>query len=380
MEHYVYIHVPFCEKRCPYCDFFKLEAGPQAAVFADEWLDLIAKEIQLLEVIGDIARSNPVATIYFGGGTPSLISAHKMHHFLQWFREHFAWASDIEVTVEMQPGTADEQKIAEYVAAGVNRFSIGAQTFNPALLARLERRHTVEQTFELIRLAKKYASTSIDLICALPGQTLAMWQQELETLLSWEVPHVSVYELTFYRGTRLGEAFERGDVRQSEEDLRIAIFEATADKLTRAGYEHYEISNFAQPGKRSRHNVNYWRLGNYVGLGAGAHSFLFPHRYLNPNNVTAYRESIEKGILPRVLTDPRDRDVLLMENLQMALRLREGVSRTDFEQRFGVDPVEWLKPKLEVLRETGFADWDETRCWLTFAGWLRFDSILGYLA
>jgi len=126
--------------------------------------------------------------------------------------------------------------------------------------------------------------------------------------------------------------------------------------------------------------MNYWRLGNYVGLGAGAHSFLFPHRYQNPNHLATYRESLDKGILPRMLTDPSKRDVFLMENLQMALRMRDGVSRTDFAQRFGVDPVEWLKPKLEVLRANGFADWDDTRFWLTFAGWMRFDSILGYLA
>ncbi|MGB9692879.1 MAG: radical SAM family heme chaperone HemW, partial [Candidatus Sumerlaeaceae bacterium] len=311
MAQFLYIHVPFCEARCPYCDFFTLGKGAQAQELANAWLELAGRELELWIEAGDVSPSDPVATIYFGGGTPSLLSGQAMRRFLDQVGRHVTFAPDIEVTVEMQPRTADLEKLRSYAEAGVNRFSIGAQTFSSELLALLERRHSVADTVELIRDAQRFGRVSIDLIAALPGQTLEQWQEDLETALSFSPVHLSIYELTYYPDTRLRTWLEEGRVHQADEDLRLAILDWTIEHLTSAGYEHYEISNFAKPGLRSRHNENYWRLGNYVGLGAGAHSFIFPHRYVNPPDVNAYSKIVRAGQLARQLADARDENIFL---------------------------------------------------------------------
>ncbi len=379
MAQFLYIHIPFCEARCPYCDFFTLGKGAAAGALADSWLDLVARELDLWLAVGDLSSSESVGTIYFGGGTPSLVSGQAMQRFLDYARSRLELAPDVEITVEMQPGTADLRKLDAYAQAGVNRFSIGAQTFTPELLALLERRHSVEETIQLIRNARLFGALSIDLIAALPGQTLALWQADLEKTLEFEPHHISVYELTYYDQTRLGKWLEEGRVRQADEDLRLIIFEHTIERLASAGYEHYEISNFARPGCRSRHNENYWLLGNYIGLGAGAHSFVYPHRYFNPTNVKIYEEAIESGRLPRHLSDTLDQEIFLLENVFMGLRLVQGIHLEEFRERFGVDLLVQYGERLAHLIEADLLEVKEGRLRLTRRGLLRADAVVTYL-
>jgi len=379
MGQFIYIHVPFCEARCPYCDFFTQGSGREARELADEWLKLVARELVLWVQAGDLRQDVPVATIYFGGGTPSLVSPDALKKFLTTVRDQVPFAADVEITMEMQPATADERKVAGYAEAGVNRFSIGVQSLTPRLLAFLERRHTVEDSLALIDAARKYGRLSLDLIAALPGQTLADWQAELEQAIASGAEHLSVYELTYYRGTRLREALEQGRTSEPGEEQRLALYEYTIERLTAAGYEQYEISNFARPGCRSRHNENYWKLGDYVGLGAGAHSFVCPHRHLNPPDVERYRAAIRAGRLAREISDPGDDEIFAAENLFMGLRLAEGVDLDAFRARFGVDVRAQFASRLEPLIEGGFMRLAGNRLQLTHAGRLRADAVVGYL-
>jgi len=378
MAHYIYIHVPFCEARCPYCDFFTLGSGSDAVGLANRWLDLVRQELELWIASGDVSPSEPVATIYFGGGTPSLVSSAKMKTFLSAMKQILPWEPTIEITVEMQPRTADERKIAEYSEAGVNRFSVGAQSFTDKFLAMLERRHTVEDTLFLVDAVKKYGRLSIDLICALPGQSLKDWQQDLESALALAPEHLSVYELTFYRGTPLWTAMSEGKAHPSDESIRIAMFEYTAQRLQELGFEHYEISNFALPGARSRHNENYWKLGDYVGLGAGAHSFVHLHRYVNPPDIIRYEAEIRRGKLPRQLVDAEDMDLALCENLFMGLRLLEGLDLDLFQNKFGVDIRSRYSRQIEDLERAGLVELVGSRLRLTWQGALVADAVTSY--
>lgn len=375
-----YIHVPFCEARCPYCDFFTLGKGTEAARLASEWLTVVRRELELWAAAGGVTGDTILQTLYFGGGTPSLISAESLHAFLTSLRSMMAIAEDAEVTMELQPRTVDARKLDGYVLAGINRFSVGAQTFSPKHLKLLERRHSVEDTLSLIRDIPKAGRLSIDLIAAIPDQRLEEWQADLETALSFEPDHISVYELTYYQGTVLSLRVRQGIISPLDEELRVRMFEWTVQRLTEAGYEHYEISNFAKPGCRSRHNENYWRLGDYIGLGAGAHSFILPHRYANPPDVEEYRIAIEHGTLARQLIDPEDRELFYLENLFMGLRLIEGVELDDFRARFGVDVLEHFACRLEPLLEGGLLEVRGNRLRLTQEGILRADAVVSYLA
>ncbi|MCX7625174.1 MAG: radical SAM family heme chaperone HemW [Candidatus Sumerlaeaceae bacterium] len=375
-----YIHVPFCEARCPYCDFFTLGKGTDGARLASGWLTVVAHELELWIAAGDVVASEPVRTLYLGGGTPSLASAEAVDAFVKTFRSLMSFAADAEVTIELQPGTVDQRKLEGYALAGINRFSVGAQTFSPARLKLLERRHSVEDTVKLIRDVKNVGRLSIDLIAALPEQTLKEWQADLETAVSFDPEHLSVYELTYYHGTALASRLHEGSLRQVDEELRVEIFEWTVATLTEAGYEHYEISNFAKPGCRSRHNENYWRLGDYVGLGAGAHSFVFPHRYANPPDVEAYSAAISADKLARRLIDPHDQDVFYLENLFMGLRLLDGVDIEDFRTRFGVGILDHFASRLAPLFEEGLLELHGNRLRLTREGIVRADAVISYLA
>jgi oxygen-independent coproporphyrinogen-3 oxidase len=219
----------------------------------------------------------------------------------------------------------------------------------------------------------------VDLIAAWPGQTIEEWRRDMAEAMSFNAQHYSVYELTFKPGTPMHLQFRTGELTPATEELRIEMFEETERLLSLRGYEHYEISNYAKPGARSRHNANYWQLGNYAGLGAGAHSFIFPHRYINANNARDYQQAVSNGKLFRRISNSSDPIIFLLENLQLALRLTEGVNLDDFSQRFGTDIRSIRSRKLADLVEAGYAELTNAQLKLTPAGRMRIDSISEYL-
>lgn len=377
--HFVYIHVPFCAQHCSYCDFFRVTDRDGGEARTDAWLGLIRKEMRLWTAAGDLDPSVPIRTLYLGGGTPSLASAGALGRFVREVRAEVSVASDAEITLETQPDTVDAAKLAALATAGVTRFSVGVQTFDPTIFAQTRRLHSIEQSRRVLREARSCATLSIDLICAWPGQTLAQWQNDLEEALSFDPAHISVYELTFHSGTEMSRRIRAGEIREADEDTRIAMFELTAEVLCGAGFEQYEISNFARPGARSRHNENYWRMGNYVGLGAGAHSYVHPHRYENAPEIAGYERAVSAGSLFRQLSDPSDPEIFALENLQMGLRLTEGVDLEWFAGQFGLDLQTRRAEQLAELVDRGLLSITGNCLRLTHAGRLRLDSIMEFL-
>lgn len=377
----VYVHVPFCEQKCTYCDFFTVTDPQGTHPLAGRWMALAARELELWAEAGDAPHGGPVRSVFLGGGTPSLLSPDSVAGFLQFLRTGFGMLPDTEVSLETQPGTADAATLREFAEAGVTRFSVGVQTFDPEFLSRTGRRHTVEMTRQTLRDAAATGRIlSLDLIAALPGQTLDAWRRELDEALSFGPSHMSVYELTFHPGTRWYRDLTAGRMTEADEDLRITMFEEAERVLTAAGFEHYEISNYARPGFRSRHNETYWRLGNYMGLGAGAHSLVWPRRWNNPGNAAAWAAAVESGHLYRHASDPDDPDVFVAENLAMALRLLEGVDLDWFAAKVGSDLRQGRRAeRLKELETAGLVAVAGPRLRLTHEGRLRADLISEYL-
>lgn len=344
------------------------------------WLDLCASELWLWVEIGDVATTLPIQTVFLGGGTPSLLSPAAVEKFLSGLRTRFAFAQNVEITLETQPGTVDAQQLRDFANVGVNRFSIGVQTFDDTILQSTGRRHTVAQSRDTIVSARETGKTvSIDMICAWPMQSLAQWRADLDHAVSFAPDHISVYELTFHEGTKLYRDRKHGDVSEADEDLRIAMFEHTRDALTAYGFEQYEISNYARAGARSVHNQNYWLLGNYIGLGAGAHSMLFPDRYNNPNSATDYARAIQSGKLSRQLCNAADPDVFFAENLFAALRFTEGADIEHLASKLGRDAYQARTARLAELQAAELLAVSNGRVKLTPAGQLQADAIISHL-
>lgn len=386
MPHFIYVHVPFCEQKCTYCDFYTITSPPDAVARTDRWLAIARRELELLSDAGDAPHDDHIQTIFLGGGTPSLATPGAVADFIRTLELSFGLAANCEVTLETQPATCPPDKVRALASAGINRYSIGIQTFNPRLLALTARRHTVADALAVADCVRSltHAALSIDLICAWPSQTLAEWESDLHQALQLQPDHISVYELTFHAGTELARRMREGTIKPAPEELRADMFNLTSALLTDKGFEHYEISNYAlrRPDgstARSRHNENYWQLGNYLGLGAGAHSFQFPRRWLNPHNASAYELSIRAGRLFRQSVDSPDPHLAAAESLQFALRLLEGVDMDQFARRFGVDIRQVHASHWRALVDEGLLIEDGPLVRLSHAGRLRLDSIIEYL-
>ncbi|MSS72003.1 MAG: radical SAM family heme chaperone HemW [Candidatus Latescibacteria bacterium] len=287
----LYIHIPFCASRCPYCDFaFVIGRGHLSARYADA----VGREIR-----ERVARefSGPVRfdTIFFGGGTPTAMAVPEIGRILDAVDAVAGWAKEAEITVEANPGTADVEKFRGLRRLGVNRLSIGVQSFSDQELRLLGRTHTSEEAVRAYDAARQagFENVNIDLIFALPGQTVALWQSHLDRAIALGPEHVSVYNLTLESGTEFGRRQRRGQMTPLPEETQAVLYGAAIDRLTDAGYQHYEISNFARPGLCARHNLGYWDGSDYLGVGMSAHSFTGECRSWNVRGLTRYLERIE---------------------------------------------------------------------------------------
>lgn len=379
-RHFVYVHVPFCMKKCPYCDFYSLPSGDDARRRVSRWFHTVSREMLLWRDVGDLAADVPIATVYIGGGTPSLVDGPTLHTFLCFVRDEFTLQPDAEITLEMQPDTAATDDIESFAQAGITRFSVGVQSFHDPILRLACRRHDAAQARAMLRACSAAGRLSLDLISCWPGQTTPMWMADLGEALTFHPVHISAYELTLHRDTEFERAVARGNYTSPDEETRLAMYEQTVRALTGAGFEQYEVSNYARPGERSRHNENYWRLGDYTGMGAGAHSFVWPNRYVNADDVAGYESAIAAGQLFRTVSNASDPVVFALENLQMGLRLLEGVDLDDFRVRFAFDVRTERCRALEDLQEAGLVELRGSRLALTHAGRVRADSVIAYLA
>lgn len=324
----IYIHIPFCKSRCAYCDFFSTTLLSRR----EAYVDALCKEAKrrLATLNSNLSTPNPITTIYFGGGTPSLLSAEQVARVLQTIDAPQA----TEVTLEANPGDLSPDYLRAIREAGVNRLSIGIQSFDDEVLRLIGRRHTAAEAKAAVKAAQAegFDNISIDLIYGIPSQRsprnsqLSAWEVQIEQALQLGVQHISTYCLSYEEGTRMTRMLEQGEITEVDEDTENAMYDLLVARLTAAGFEHYEVSNFALPGYRSRHNSSYWNRTPYLGLGAGAHSYDGARtRSWNPDDLEAYIRAQENGEDATTCETLTDTD-LYNERIMLGLRTAEGIA------------------------------------------------------
>ena len=374
----VYIHIPFCRSRCSYCDF---ATGAYEGRLAERYVRALVAEIETF----DPARVSPrrdatrdVDTIYFGGGTPSLLAPRQVEAVLDAVREKFCVDPDAEVTMEMNPGTVTPELAGNFRGAGVNRASFGLQTFDDEQLRRLGRTHTADdarRTLQTLRAAG-YTNVSFDLIAGLPGQTAEQWSHNLDEALALRPEHLSLYLLEVHEGTPLADQLRRGFWPQPDPDDAAEMYRTLCERTRGAAYERYEISNFCLPGRESRHNLKYWTGAPYYGFGSSAHSFDGRHaRWSNERDAARYCELMETTGDAVVERNRLSDDEAAAESLFLGLRLARGVNLSEHRARFGADVRSKYGDDLRRFTDAGLVELDGDRLRLTRDGALLSNEV-----
>jgi len=328
--HALYIHIPFCTNKCHYCDFnsYVLKGQP-----VDDYLEALEREMELTVAA---MPSKRIDTVFVGGGTPTVLTPPQMERFLAAVRRYFPLAPDVEFSMEANPGTTDPEKLAAMRAGGVNRISFGVQSFDNTLLERIGRIHNVDDVYTSIANARAagFSNLSIDLMFGLPGQSVDKLRDSVARALELQLPHYSLYGLKVEENTLFHVMYERNELPLPPEDDELAMYMLLIERLESAGYNHYEISNFAKKGYESRHNTTYWRNEPYYGLGAGAHGYAAGGRHVNIKGVQPYIEATRTR-LPRLDTSVVTEEEAMEDFMMVGLRLLEGVRNADFASQFG---------------------------------------------
>ncbi len=362
----VYVQIPFCASKCSFCNF---SSRVGAAGALDRYLAALRREIENLPEFYAQASVRPgflalpVDSIYFGGGTPSLMGGAEFGKICAALRERFRWTGETEFTVEVTPGAGDDDFLRAARALGVNRLSIGAQSFDDGELRRVGRLHRAEATADLVRRARRagIANVSLDLIAGLPGQTEASWRASLDSPLALEPEHLSDYLFEIDEKSRLGGEVLAGGGRYNaaavpSEAFMTGAYRTAQQSLARAGYAQYEISNFARPGFESRHNRRYWQRGPYAGLGAGAHSFDGARRWANQTRVEDYAALVERGASPITALRRLSETEAIEEFFFLGLRERAGVDLAQAWGRWGRERLAPWESKIRALAESGWLE------------------------
>lgn len=327
MAQSLYIHIPFCIKKCSYCDFISI---PFDKTLEKQYVDSLRREIGL-----QAAEADSLKTIYIGGGTPTLLNAQSFKEIFNALHERFQFLPDMEITAEANPGTIDGKKASSLLSMGVNRLSIGIQSFNETELSVLGRSHTVKEALASVNAVKQAGvkNLSIDLIYGIPGQTLENWSHTIERTLELIPQHISAYELTPNEGTPFYEALKENLINIPEEDMVIDMFNYASDALSAHGFKHYEISNHALKGCECRHNLNYWLRGEYIGVGAGAHSFINGRRLKNEDDVSKYISLLSEGVLPVTESTELTSFDSLEELIFLGMRMADGINLSVIKEK-----------------------------------------------
>jgi oxygen-independent coproporphyrinogen-3 oxidase len=320
MPEYLYIHIPFCIRKCIYCDFYSV---PYDDSMANTYIDALCRELYLKKDLAGRLRS-----VYIGGGTPPLLPDECIRKLFEALKEHFTIARDCEITVEANPGTLSESKTDLLLSSGVNRISLGVQSLNDPELLTLGRIHTAGDAVNSVHMIKQagISNLSIDLMYGIPGQTLSSWARSLSQAIDLEPTHISSYELTPEENTPLHKLIVSHKITMPDEEIILDMYGHAIEYLTGSGYEHYEISNFARAGYRCLHNLNYWDRGEYIGAGAGAHSFVNNVRSQNIKNREKYSAYLNNNRIPETETTEPTAAESLKELIFLGLRKREGIN------------------------------------------------------
>ena len=368
----LYLHIPFCHTRCHYCDF-NTYAG--MLPLREPYVRALLKEI---EMAGKLAqwpshnshRPRRSRTIFFGGGTPSLLSVEQISHLLAACQQHFAIDADAEITLEANPGTLSQEQLIGLRSAGINRLSMGAQSFDAELLTTLGRIHTPAEITQAVNYARNanFTSINIDFMFGLPGQTMHHWQETLDRALDLRPEHLSLYSLIIEEGTPFYTWTHEGRITPADEDLCADMYEYADERLQAAGYENYEISNWSLPGHQSRHNLTYWQNLPYIGMGAGAYSSFGGRRFSDVREPLAYIRLLKANQWPEAADESEivGHEQAMSETAFLALRTAMGLHLPTFEQRFGTTFAQFVGNRLSLVNEAGLLAYD--------GDWLRLSK------
>ena len=379
----LYIHIPFCVKKCDYCDFY----STTDLSLKNAFVDVLIQEMELIDV-----SFLSFDTMYFGGGTPSVLPPDTIDRLIEHAFDNFRFHSDIDITIEVNPGTVDQNSLKDYHQAGINRINIGVQSFSTVALQFLGRIHTAAEAEAAIINSRKagFDNLGLDLIFGLPGQNIEDWQRDLEKAVGFSPEHLSCYTLTYEKGTPLESRKATGLVHPLDDDTVADFFEITQNFLGENNYEQYEIANYARLGRggllgqaeksfRSRHNQKYWTSAPYIGIGPSAHSFVEPERRWNVADIRSYISRLQQDVLPieeiEILTD----DERLTESLYLGLRTVEGIDIRRLEKTFDLDFRDCYTHALDDLIMQGMLELTETRCALTRKGMRYLDGVVDLL-
>ena len=369
----IYIHIPFCQSRCIYCGFY----STTLLNLRGQYIDAVCKEMALRKNYID---NEAYSTIYIGGGTPSLLTQDELQKLFSNLYETFNISSDTEITLECNPNDITTQFAKMLTQLPVNRISIGTQTFSDSRLKLIHRRHNTQEVYNAINLLRSIgiSNISIDLMFGFPGETLEEWTSDIDKALELDVEHISAYSLMYEDGTQLTDMLEQGKIKEIDDETSLAMYKVLVSRLISNGYEHYEISNFARKGYRSRHNSSYWQQTKYIGLGAAAHSFDIKSRQWNISDIRKYILGIGKGIIP-MEREILDADTTYNDIITTALRTKEGINLNKITTQLGNTYRKYLinNAKKHILENTLELSGNNLR--LTYKGIYLSDMIMSDL-
>jgi len=377
----LYVHIPFCETKCPYCDF---NTYAQLEALIPNYVAALQRELDLW---GSLLETPQTSTIFFGGGTPAYLPVDDLSRVISSITEAFNVDSAAEISLEANPGDIDAERAAALREIGFNRVSVGIQSFDDGLLQMLGRKHDAKTAIAAIRNFRSggFDSINLDLMFGLPNQTLKQWEASLDKTLELDTDHISLYGLTIEPNTPLEVIVERGDLPEPDGDLAADMYLMACERLESAGYLHYEISNWCKPGKLARHNLIYWRSGEYLGAGPGAHSYVGGQRFENIKSPKQYVQALQSDDERTASTDAVARMQAMgvvgdggsdsdrqqsADFLMMGLRLSEGISAGEINGRFGVDFAAKYRDEIAQLTSIGLLESSGDRFWIPHDKWL----------
>ncbi len=371
-----YIHIPYCVKRCGYCDFNtytpgELKAGSDIAQVSNGYIDLLIQEGKIAR--SDVKTDKPIPTIFFGGGTPTLMEPVDLGRVLNSLETDFGFASDIEITIEANPDTVSSAKLAALREIGINRISFGMQSAVPHVLAVLDRTHNPENVIKATTWAREvgFEQVSVDLIYGAPGESFEDWEDTIDAALALPITHISAYALIVESGTKLAAQVKRGEVIIPEDDQTADKYLMADEKFKKAGFNWYELSNWAKPKGECRHNIAYWEGADWWGLGPGAHSHLNGKRFWNVKHPTAYRERLEAEQSPIMDSEKLTLEEMESERVMLEIRLPRGLEKSSLSSASLARLESYL-----IGGQISQEQWDQGRISLTLSGRLMADRIV----
>lgn len=352
----IYIHIPFCKKKCEYCDF-KSYAGKEKLI--DDYIKCLKYELKevgdgnKLDYENNLDKLAIIKTIYIGGGTPSLIDSRYINEILEIVKQNYTLDDDLEITIEVNPGTVNEEKLEQYKKSGINRLSIGLQSTHDRLLKKIGRIHSYDDFFNTFKLARKvgFQNINVDLMLGLPEQSIEDLKLSIEEIIKLNPEHISVYSLIIEEGTHFYKKLEANELELPKDEVERKMYWSVKKELEKSGYTHYEISNFAKKGYESKHNLACWNQEEYIGFGIAAHSYTNNVRYSNIDDIEQYIKNFEtnKEIDNFVFHEKQNKESKMKEFMMLGLRKINGISIQEFKNRFALNPIFVYRKELEKL-------------------------------